>query len=148
MRANIKLILIYTVLAGLLAALISPLPGTSLLLTGLEILMLVHLAKRNKFELKLGNLGFFATALWGILNGSQRCRGGTYPLCARAWLGGGGHCRGCLRVLFGHSGERVLRQMKAVARATLSRVHAKGGIDPLRTRQAKRRVNRYPIPTE
>ena len=66
MRANIKLILIYTVLAGLLAALISPLPGTSLLLTGLEILMLVHLAKRNKFELKLGNLGFFATALWGV----------------------------------------------------------------------------------
>jgi len=66
MRSNIVLILIYTAIAGLLAALTSPLPGTSLLLTGLEIFMLVHLAKRNKFELKLGNIGFFATALWGV----------------------------------------------------------------------------------
>ena len=66
MKQNIFLILLYTVIAGLLAAVTSPLPGTSLLLTGLEIFMLVHLAKRNKFELKLGNIGFFATALWGI----------------------------------------------------------------------------------
>jgi uncharacterized protein (DUF697 family) len=66
MRSNIKLILLYSIVAGGLAALTSPLPGTSLLLTGLEILMLVHLAKRNKFELKLGNIGFFATALWGV----------------------------------------------------------------------------------
>lgn len=28
--------------------------------------MLVHLAKRNKFELSLGNIGFAATALWGV----------------------------------------------------------------------------------
>ena len=60
MRSNIVLILIYTAIAGLLVALTSSLPGTSLLLTGLEIFMLVHLAKRNKFELKLGNIGFFA----------------------------------------------------------------------------------------
>jgi len=58
--------LVYAVIAGLLAAVTSPLPGTSLLLTGLEIFMLVHLAKRNKFDLKLGNIGFFATALWGV----------------------------------------------------------------------------------
>ena len=66
MRSNIVLILIYTVVAGLLAALLSPLPGTSLLLTGLEIFMLVHLAKRNGFDIKLGNIGFFSTTLWGV----------------------------------------------------------------------------------
>ncbi len=66
LRSNIKLILLYTLAAGLLAALTSPIPGTSLLLTGLEVLMLVHLAKRNQFELSLKTLGFSATAIWGI----------------------------------------------------------------------------------
>jgi uncharacterized protein (DUF697 family) len=66
MRSNAKLILIYTALAGLLAALTSPIPGTSLLLTGLEIFMVVHLAKKNNFDLSLKTLGFSATALWGI----------------------------------------------------------------------------------
>jgi hypothetical protein len=66
MKSNIILVSVYAVIAGLLAALTSPLPGTSLLLTGLEIFMLVDLAKRNKFELKFANIGFFATALWGI----------------------------------------------------------------------------------
>lgn len=66
MRSNIKLILLYTLAAGLLAALTSPIPGTSLLLTGLEILMIVHLAKKNQFDLSLKALGFSATALWGI----------------------------------------------------------------------------------
>ena len=66
MRANIKLILLYTLAAGLLATLTSPIPGTSLLLTGLEILMIVHLAKKNQFELSLKALGFSATAIWGI----------------------------------------------------------------------------------
>ena len=66
MKANIKLILFYTLIAGLLAALTSPIPGTSLLLTGLEILMVVHLAKNNHFDLSLKTLGFSATALWGI----------------------------------------------------------------------------------
>ena len=66
MGANIKLILIYTALAGVLAALVSPLPGTSLLLTGLEVFMIVHLAKANKFDLSLKAIGFSATAIWGI----------------------------------------------------------------------------------
>jgi uncharacterized protein (DUF697 family) len=66
MRSNTKLVLIYTVLAGLLAALTSPIPGTSLLLTGLEIFMIVHLAKVNDFDLNLRTLGFSATALWGV----------------------------------------------------------------------------------
>jgi uncharacterized protein (DUF697 family) len=66
MRTNIKLILLYTLAAGLLATLTSPIPGTSLLLTGLEILMIVHLAKKNQFDLNLKTLGFSATALWGV----------------------------------------------------------------------------------
>ena len=66
MKSNLKLILIYTGIAGLLAALTSPIPGTSLLLTGLEIFMIVHVAKKNNFDLNLRSIGFSATALWGI----------------------------------------------------------------------------------
>jgi len=66
MRRNIPLILLYTLVAGLLAILTSPIPGTSLLLTGLEILMVVHLAKRNHFDLSLKTLGFSATTIWGV----------------------------------------------------------------------------------
>lgn len=66
MGSNIKLIWLYTLSAGLLAALTSPIPGTSLLLTGLEILMVVHLARKNNFELSLQTLGFSATAIWGV----------------------------------------------------------------------------------
>ena len=66
MKSNLLLILLYTLTAGLLAALTSPIPGTSLLLTGLEILMIVHLAKKNHFDLNLKTLGFSATALWGV----------------------------------------------------------------------------------
>lgn len=53
-------------MAGILAALTSPIPGTSLLLTGLEVFMIVHLAKRNKFDLSLKAVGFSGTALWGV----------------------------------------------------------------------------------
>lgn len=66
MKANIKLVLLYTLAAGILAGLTSPIPGTSLLLTGLEILMVVHLARINHFDLSLKTLGFSATAIWGI----------------------------------------------------------------------------------
>ena len=66
MKTNIKLILAYTIIAGLFALLTSPIPGTSLLLTGLEIFMVVHLAKMNNFDLNLRTIGFSATALWGI----------------------------------------------------------------------------------
>lgn len=66
MRTNLKLILLYALAAGSLAALTSPIPGTSLLLTGLEILMVVHLARKNNFDLSLKTLGFSATAIWGV----------------------------------------------------------------------------------
>lgn len=66
MKPNWKLILIYSGASGLLAVLTSPIPGTSLLLTGLEVFMIVHLAKVNNFDLNLRSLGFSGTALWGI----------------------------------------------------------------------------------
>jgi uncharacterized protein (DUF697 family) len=61
-----KLILIYTVIAGVLALITAPIPGTSLLLTALEIFMIVHLAKINNFNLGMKEIGYSAAALWGI----------------------------------------------------------------------------------
>ena len=62
----ISLILIYTIAAGLIAGVASPILGSSLLLTGLEVLMIVHLAKKHDFKLKLSEIGFAATAIWGV----------------------------------------------------------------------------------
>jgi len=66
MKTNLPLILTYTLIAGLIAAFGSPIPGTSLLLTGLELFMVVHLAKWNKFDLSLRAIGFAATTIWGV----------------------------------------------------------------------------------
>jgi len=66
MKSNFLLILTYTIVAGLIAAFGSPIPGTSLLLTGLELFMVIHLAKRNRFDLSLQAIGFTATTIWGI----------------------------------------------------------------------------------
>ena len=63
---NIKLILIYTLIAGVVSALTAPIPGTSLLLTALEIYMIVHLAKVHEFKLGLKEIGYSAVAIWGI----------------------------------------------------------------------------------
>ena len=61
-----KLILTYTIIAGVIAAITAPIPGTSLLLTGLEVLMIVHLAKVNQFNLGFKEIGYSAAALWGV----------------------------------------------------------------------------------
>jgi uncharacterized protein (DUF697 family) len=61
-----KLILTYTVIAGAIAFVTAPIPGTSLLLTGLEIYMIIHLAKVHDFKLGLKEIGYSAIALWGI----------------------------------------------------------------------------------
>jgi len=61
-----KLILIYTVIAGILSGLTAPIPGTSLLLTGLEIYMLVHLARINNYKLGLKEIGYSAAAIYGL----------------------------------------------------------------------------------
>jgi len=61
-----KLILIYTLAAGVISAVTAPIPGTSLLLTALEVFMLVHLAKEHEFKLGFKEIGYSAMAIWGV----------------------------------------------------------------------------------
>jgi uncharacterized protein (DUF697 family) len=61
-----KLVLIYTLMAGVISALTAPIPGTSLLLTALEIYMIVHLAKVHDYKLGLKEIGYSAVAIWGL----------------------------------------------------------------------------------
>lgn len=59
-------ILIYTLIAGVFSALTAPIPGTSLLLTALEIYMIVHLAKVHDYTLGLKEIGYSAVAIYGL----------------------------------------------------------------------------------
>lgn len=61
-----KLVLIYTLIAGVISAVTAPIPGTSLVLTALEIYMLVHLAKEHEYKLGFKEIGYTAMAIWGI----------------------------------------------------------------------------------
>ena len=61
-----KLVLIYTLIAGVISAVTAPIPGTSLLLTALEIYMIVHLAKVHDYKLGLKEIGYSAVAIWGL----------------------------------------------------------------------------------
>ncbi|MFN8384695.1 MAG: hypothetical protein U0V02_22360 [Anaerolineales bacterium] len=61
-----KLILIYTLIAVVISALTAPIPGTSLLLTGLEIYMIVHLAKVHDYKLGFKEIGYTAITIYGL----------------------------------------------------------------------------------
>ena len=61
-----QLILIYRLAAGLISALTAPIPGTSLILTALEVFMIVHLAKENEFQLGFKEISYSAMAIWGV----------------------------------------------------------------------------------
>ena len=61
-----KLILVYTLIAGVLSAITAPIPGTSLLLTALEIYMIVHLAKVHEFKLGFKEIGYTAAVIYGL----------------------------------------------------------------------------------
>jgi uncharacterized protein (DUF697 family) len=61
-----KLILIYTLIAGVIAAVTAPIPGTSLLLTGLEIYMIVHFAKIHDYKLGFKEIGYSAAVIYGL----------------------------------------------------------------------------------
>ena len=61
-----KLVLIYTLIAGVISAVTAPIPGTSLLLTALEVYMIVHLSKNNEAKLGLKEIGYSAMALYGL----------------------------------------------------------------------------------
>jgi hypothetical protein len=60
------LITLYALVAGLIAGVASPIIGSSLLLTGLEVFMIVHLAKKRNVKLSFREIGFAATAIWAI----------------------------------------------------------------------------------
>lgn len=61
-----KLVLIYTVVAGVVAGITAPIPGTSLLLTGLEVYMIVHLANVNHYNISLKEIGYTVVAIYGL----------------------------------------------------------------------------------
>lgn len=61
-----KLVLIYTLIAGVVSAVTAPIPGTSLLLTALEVYMIVHLSKNNEAKLGFKEIGYSAMALYGL----------------------------------------------------------------------------------
>jgi uncharacterized protein (DUF697 family) len=61
-----KLILIYTLIAGVISAVTAPIPGTSLLLTALEVYMIVHLSKAQDAKLGLKEIGYSAMAFYGL----------------------------------------------------------------------------------
>ena len=61
-----KLILTYTLIAGVIATVTAPIPGTSLLLTALEIYMIVHLAKVHEYKLGFKEIGYSAAVLYGL----------------------------------------------------------------------------------
>lgn len=61
-----KLILIYTLIAGVISAVTAPIPGTSLLLTALEVYMIVHLSKNHEAKFGLKEIGYSAMALYGL----------------------------------------------------------------------------------
>lgn len=61
-----KFVLVYTLIAGAISALTAPIPGTSLLLTALEVYMIVHLSKIQEAKLELKEIGYSAVALYGL----------------------------------------------------------------------------------
>lgn len=61
-----KLVLIYTLIAGVISAITAPIPGTSLLLTALEVYMIVYLAKVHEFKLGFKEIGYTAAVLYGL----------------------------------------------------------------------------------
>ena len=61
-----KLVFIYTLIAGVISAITAPFPGTSLLLTALEVYMIVHLSKNYEAKLGFKEIGYSAMALYGL----------------------------------------------------------------------------------
>ena len=59
-----KRVYIYAAIAGVIAALTGPIPGTSPILTGLEVVMTYHLAKQYGITLKLDEIGFVAGGIY------------------------------------------------------------------------------------
>lgn len=103
-----KLILIYTIIAGVISALTAPIPGTSLLLTALEVFMIVHLAKEHEFKLGFKEIGYSALGNLGNFHRVKRYSFGTIDLHPCHRLGRGGDCGDVVCFLFGDAGKFAL----------------------------------------
>ena len=63
----IKLIMVYAVIAATIALLTGPIPGTSAILTLLELGMSYHIAKRYSISLQLSEIGVVASILYVLI---------------------------------------------------------------------------------
>jgi len=59
-----KTVLLYALVAVVIALVTGPIPGSSLLLTGLETVMAFHIARRYGFHLDFGEISSVATAIF------------------------------------------------------------------------------------
>ena len=61
-----KLIFTYTIIAGIIAGVTGPIPGSSILLTLLELVMIIHLAKHFDYHLGLKDIFGIGSLIWTI----------------------------------------------------------------------------------
>ena len=99
-----KLILTYTLIAGVISALTAPIPGTSLLLTGLEIYMIVHLAKVHEYKLGFKEIGYTAITIYGLSTLLKDTALEILTSDPRHWMGIRGDRGNAFCFLFGNAG--------------------------------------------
>ena len=63
---TLQQVLIYACVAAALAALTGPIPGTSIILTGLELFMTYRIARQYGISLKLDEIGFVSGAIYAV----------------------------------------------------------------------------------
>ncbi len=61
-----EIIPLYALIAAIVAALTGPLPGTSLLLLGIEVTMIIHLSKKHDYDLSIKDIGAVITAILAV----------------------------------------------------------------------------------
>lgn len=63
----LKLILVYAIAAGAIAVITGPVPGTSVILTLLELGMSYHIAKRHGIALQLSEIGVVSSMIYALV---------------------------------------------------------------------------------
>ena len=109
---GVKLVLFYTLIAGVISALTAPIPGTSLLLTALEIYMIVHLAKVNDYQIGVEGDRIFRCGDLGTFHNLEGYCAGNPQFLPHHWLDGGSDRGGIIRFLFGEPGESCISRRK------------------------------------
>ncbi len=64
---SLKLIFVYAIIAGAIAIITGPVPGTSVVLTLLELGMSYHIAKRNGISLQLSEIGVVSGIIYALV---------------------------------------------------------------------------------